>query len=337
MVSFVLTSTSPLRGDRAVRHHFPSVDRELALRFLKEGRIRRGGHVARLHDVFSPGDTVILEASAEWLGQPRVAAFSILYDAPGVIVVDKAAGVAMHEGGLLASADEDEVGESSEDVPLSRLLNETVALEEGFPGVSFLGRIDRATSGLVVAATSRSTSKILNELWTSGILRKSYLVVVHGKTLPEGKIDVPLAARRGARKGTGVIEEAITLYRSLAHGEGISLLLATLVTGRTHQIRRHMKAIRHPVVGDARYGDKKRDAKRQKVNGLMLHSWKLENDDEKVAALLPKRIAAAWPTRIREFLDANGIAATATEAAHTTKQPSYRSSRTSPTLRKNSS
>ena len=125
----------------------------------------------------------------------------------------------------------------------------------------------------------------LTEIFTSGEgVRKSYLALAKGK-MPraEGTVELALSeheqtSRSKERRGVN-FQEATTHYRVLSSMREASLLQLRIETGRTHQIRRHLQAIGHPVAGDSRYGDFpfNRTAKtRWGLRRMFLHAWKLE-------------------------------------------------------------
>lgn len=303
MIRFVAEAQdNGLRPDRALRKRFPDVDRALALKLLKSGRIKVGRAVARLSTTISEGELVEIKLAADRAGAPHVEQSVVLYEGDGYVVVDKGHGLAMHEGTGVTEADE----------TLRGRLASAYAIEEGFSGPSFLGRLDRATSGLVIAALSRAGLEATEPPWRRGEVEKGYLALVHGKTGEGGVIELPLAARRPRHRGTGRTEDARTRFLTLAHGKGTSLVMAFLDTGRTHQIRRHLKAIGHSVVFDPRYGDARKDRKtadRTEIDvesaGLMLHAWRYRHDGQLPGA--PDPLVAQVPDRMRSVIDAEGI------------------------------
>lgn len=134
-------------------------------------------------------------------------------------------------------------------------------------------RLDKPTSGTLLFALNADAARRLAEVFTNRGVRKTYLAVVRGFAPAHGLIDYPLVEQqdrmtdRLANKDKPA-QRAITAYRCLAtvelpHGVGryatsrYSLLRITPKTGRRHQIRRHMKHIFHPIVGDTTYGDGK--------------------------------------------------------------------------------
>ncbi|MBM4281625.1 MAG: RluA family pseudouridine synthase, partial [Deltaproteobacteria bacterium] len=302
-----------VRADHAVRARYPEVDRAFALRLLKDGRLRINGAQATLAARARAGSVVTIDAAANKLGPavlPPGPACTVLWQGDGVVVVDKADGVAMHgaEGAGDGGAAEDGDGDGED--TLSALLLERFGVEDDMPGPSFPGRLDRPTSGLVVACLSRPSETALQAAWTrkdargerDPVLKKEYLCIVHGRAPGEGDLEIPLAARRARGRGTGKVEDARTTFVTLAQSRRFSLLLCQLHTGRTHQIRRHMKAIGHPIVGDPRYGDARRDGdiRVDGAQGLMLHAWRLSHDGS--VAALPATLTAPVPERFRALL-----------------------------------
>ncbi len=152
-------------------------------------------------------------------------------------------------------------------------------------------RLDKATSGALLFALDKETARQITELFCGGRISKSYLAVVRGFTREEEQIDHPLKEKADKMTDQRADREkpakpAITGYRRLATIEiprpvgrystaRYSLVKAAPLTGRKHQIRRHMKHIFHPVVGDTTYGDgKQNDFFRRNFNcrRLLLHA-----------------------------------------------------------------
>ena len=148
------------------------------------------------------------------------------------------------------------------------------------PGI--VHRLDRDTSGIMVAAKTQSSFQYLKSLFQSHVIRKKYLALVHG-TFHErqGIVNKPIGIRSGSVKrsvrGTRLVKEAVTHFvvkRTFGKGdEGFSLLEVVPETGRTHQIRVHLASLHHPIAGDALYGRKKEPLQFPR---LMLHAFSLE-------------------------------------------------------------
>lgn len=119
-------------------------------------------------------------------------------------------------------------------------------------------RIDKDTDGILVFASSDATARELTALFRSRTVKKAYLAVVHGKPPEKGVIDEPLEKNKSKEK-----EPAITEFTRLATAEvewdgekrSYSLVRCEMKTGRFHQIRRHMRAVGHPLCGDPEYGN----------------------------------------------------------------------------------
>ena len=128
------------------------------------------------------------------------------------------------------------------------------------PGFVFrpLNRLDRGTSGLMAAAKHAHACQLLQRQLHSDCFVREYLAVVEGEFSGEGRIDLSISKAEGATVRRVVDaqrgQRAVTHYRSLAQGNGRTLVRLRLETGRTHQIRVHMAAIGHPVAGDFLYG-----------------------------------------------------------------------------------
>ena len=141
------------------------------------------------------------------------------------------------------------------------------------PGI--VHRLDKDTSGLMLVAKNDETQEALSNALRDRTVEKHYRALVEGKMKePSGRVDAPIGRSRKDRKKMAVDpegREAATLWRTLAEGRGCTLLDVRILTGRTHQIRVHMKHIGHPVCGDPVYGA----AKGAKVPCLMLHAFSL--------------------------------------------------------------
>ena len=155
------------------------------------------------------------------------------------------------------------------------------------PGI--VHRLDRDTSGLMVAAKDDRTQKALQDLIRLRVLDRRYVVLVHGYVAPDDGTIVTGIARSTKDRLRMVVSddpgarEAITTFKTLERfeagrrDEGYSLLECHLYTGRTHQIRVHMRHIGHPVVGDPLYG-KGSLLQNKGLTRQFLHSWHIRFD-----------------------------------------------------------
>ena len=126
--------------------------------------------------------------------------------------------------------------------------------------IHLVHRLDTWTSGAIVFARNRGAAAELSALFASRAVRKLYLAVVEGAVPRELQIESPVGGK-----------DAHTIVRPLRALEGMTLVEAEILTGRTHQIRVHMKSVERPVVGDLRYGST------LPAPRMLLHAWKLEH------------------------------------------------------------
>jgi len=193
---------------------------------------------------------------------------TIIYQDEDVIVVDKPAGLTVHP---------------APGHPSGTLVNALLALAPELAGLrdrvrpGIVHRLDRDTSGLLVVARNERARDDLIRQMKQREVSKTYLALVQGVPQPpQGTIEAPIGRHPRNRKKMAVVaggREAETRYRTREEVDGFALLEVEPVTGRTHQIRVHLAAIGHPVVGDSVYG------KRSDIVGRQfLHAWRLAFD-----------------------------------------------------------
>lgn len=150
-------------------------------------------------------------------------------------------------------------------------------------------RLDRPTSGLVLFALDKTTASQLGQAFEQRKVHKQYLAVVRGWTDEEGTIDYSLSPPKDERNEASTSKPAITAYTRLAQTDlpvalkphpsaRYSLLQLMPHTGRRHQLRRHMKHISHPIIGDTTYGKGPHNRLFRdmfKCQRLLLHAWQL--------------------------------------------------------------
>lgn len=183
---------------------------------------------------------------------PQDIPLSVLFEDEHLLVLDKPPGLVVHPA----------VGHRDGTLVNALLFHsQEWGGEADRPGL--VHRLDKDTSGVLVVAKNEASHAGMARAMKARTLVKEYLAVVYGRTaVTKGKVDLRILRdpRDRKRMATSRTEgrESTTLYERLGEstGEkaGLSLLLCTLVTGRTHQIRVHLKAIHHPIVGDATYG-----------------------------------------------------------------------------------
>ncbi len=243
-----------VRIDQYLVGVFPTpISRSHLKRLIDAGHIVVNGRPAKAHHKIQPCDLIEVsfdEPAPEPLKAEEMA-FDIVYEDEDIIVVNKAAGVAVHpapgtRSGTLVNA----------------LLNHCSKLSdinEARPGI--VHRLDKDTSGLIVIAKNNFSHAELARQFKERAVRKNYIALVRGIVeLDEGTVDLPIGRHPTNRQKMAVRydseKNAVTQYKVLKRFDGFTALLLNLKTGRTHQIRVHMAYLGHPVLGDAKYGVK---------------------------------------------------------------------------------
>lgn len=141
------------------------------------------------------------------------------------------------------------------------------------PGI--VHRLDKGTSGLIVVARNDISHRALSAQLKDRTLSRTYMAIVRGRVKEDaGELEGPIGRDPGERKRMAVVSGgrfARTRYQVVERGRGHTLLRCDLDTGRTHQIRVHLAALRHPIAGDADYGGRRPGEPERP----MLHAWRL--------------------------------------------------------------
>lgn len=180
---------------------------------------------------------------------------------------------------------------------------------------SICNRLDRNTSGIIVAGKSLMGLQVMSKILKDRSIHKYYRCIVSGKILKGQKIDGYLTKNAETNKVSLSTSELAnssyiqTEYRPIAIEDGITLLEVALITGRSHQIRAHLASIGHPIIGDYKYGNKKTNDGYKKKYGItsqLLHSYRLElpEIDGELSYLSGKTFIAEVPLPFGQVLNA---------------------------------
>jgi RluA family pseudouridine synthase len=226
-----------MRLDQAVPQRYPQISRRKARELIAQQRILVNDRPVRVASrEVAEGDRIVVVEDV-----PEIEVFRETND---WVAVNKPAGIATQ--------------------PMrdrkQRSLEELLRLR--YRDIYVVHRIDTQTSGVVVFARTRAAAARLSQLFASREVRKTYLAVIEGTIEHEETIESPIGGK-----------DAHTVVRPLRRLGETTLIEAEIRTGRTHQIRIHMKSIERPVAGDRRYGSS------VPAPRMMLHAWKLEHEE----------------------------------------------------------
>ena len=270
----VIIITAQESGDRVdalLARSVETLTRSAAQRLIGEGLVLLGGEPVRKNYKCAPGDEfeVTLPPAGEAELLPQDIPLSVVYEDGDVIVVDKPRGMVVHPApghpdGTLVNALLWRCGDSLSGIG-----------GEKRPGI--VHRIDKDTSGLIIAAKNDFAHQRLSAQLSDHSLARVYECVVRGRVRDDnGTVNAPIGRCPTDRKRMAVTQknsrEAVTHYEVLARYNGYTLVCCRLETGRTHQIRVHMAHIGHPLLGDALYGAQSPE---KGLEGQCLHAREL--------------------------------------------------------------
>jgi 23S rRNA pseudouridine1911/1915/1917 synthase len=258
------------RLDTFLAGRFVQFTRSRIKNLINEGMARVNGKPAKAGLKLSIGDAVELDVPEpkQPFAKPEEIPLDIVYEDGSLLVINKSRGLVVHpaagnESGTLVNALLSHCGD------LSGIAGELQ------PGI--VHRLDKDTTGLLVVAKNDKAHLSLSKQIAEKSARRIYLALVEGNVAEEhGRVDAPLGRSKADRKKIAVViggRPAATEYSVLERFGSCTLVECRLETGRTHQIRVHMKHIGHPVVGDPVYGVRKQLFN---VDGQLLHAARLE-------------------------------------------------------------
>ncbi len=270
MLTFTITPYDHGRRlESFLRAFLPTASFAYPRKLIKSGAVKLNNAVATPDSLLYIHDTVTVKESAALtaLLSTTPLTLDILYEDDSIVIVNKPSGLAMHRTAEL----------------------ESNLVEQGMAFMTWrkttcklypVNRLDRGTSGVVILAKSSTSAGLFGRQVKETGLDKLYLALVAGQPDDSGVINAALDGK-----------ESETRYQILASGSDCSLLKVVPISGRMHQIRRHLEMIGHPVLGDRRYGGKEI----KELAGFALHSFKtvLTTPDQKelvVCAPLPEEL-----------------------------------------------
>jgi len=305
----VTSNESGMRLDRWFKAHYPALTHGVLQKLLRKGQVRLDGGRVKANTRLEAGQKVrvppmqMAKTTAKRpIPSPRLSAADerfiqslVIYKDNRMLAINKPAGLAV-QGGTKTSRHIDGLldGLRFEANQRPRLVH----------------RLDKDTSGVLLLARDRPSASALGDALKSHEVRKTYWALVNGVPSPQrGEIDLPLVKKGGAQSERMCVAEeydtgakhAVTRYAVLEPA-GSKLCWAALwpLTGRTHQLRVHMAAIGHPIVGDGKYGGSEAHPGGEIEAKLYLHARKIEIANPsgkgalKITAELPDHMRKTW-------------------------------------------
>ncbi len=293
-----------LRLDRYLVSLLDNVSRTGAQQLIAEGAILVNGRQGKASYALRQGDEIqvlqTVPAPSRRDMTPQFIPLDVIYEDNDLLIINKPAGMVVHPA----------PGHYS-DTLVNALVARYPALQarEGNLRPGIVHRLDRDTSGLLIVARNTHTQTALMEQMKRHEIEKRYLALVEGVIgLDQGSIEAPIGRDPRHRQQMAITavgsRAALTHFRVLRRYAYHTLLLLQLATGRTHQIRVHLKAIGHPVVGDPVYGSGQ-SRKGIHLQRQFLHAYQLRFPHPISGKLV--EFEAPLPTDLQAVLDQESV------------------------------
>ncbi len=304
------------RMDKFLLKYMNKATKGFLYKMLRKKRIKLNGGRAEGNELLQAGDMIQLylaeDTIASFMEEKAVAQakqnFGVIYEDEDILVVNKPAGLLTHP----ERADD-------RDTLIDQILyylyqkGEYVLEANSSFTPALCNRLDRNTSGLVIAGKTLRGVQAVNETIRNHKLDKYYLTLVAGEIRHAGEITGYLTkdadknqVRISKQEGEGA--RTLTKFRPIAHAKGYTLLEIHLITGKTHQIRAHMQSIGHPVIGDRKYGSEHSNEKFRREYALsnqFLHALRVEWKEKEgfLGYLYGKEMTAPLPKTLQNICD----------------------------------
>ena len=315
------------RLDKLLAKFFSQAGKGFLYKMMRKKNITLNGKRCDGSERLAPGDEIQVffsdetmeklsgkgEAAKKAVAGKTSGHLDIIYEDSNILIVNKPLGILSQKA-------------RPEDVSLNELILDYL-IDSGHLPVgqlrtfrpSICNRLDRNTSGLVVAGTSLAGLQIMNAVFKDRSIHKYYQCLVKGRVRERQIIAGFLRKDEDTNKVTiyqQEVEEGVpimTEYLPMGGNDRMTLLQVTLITGRSHQIRAHLASIGHPIIGDFKYGDRAVNQKMKEkyhVEAQLLHSWKLtmpEKLSEPLEYLSGKTFFAPPPARFLRVMKGEGV------------------------------
>ncbi len=250
-----LTVDAALTGriDKVLGHHLKQFSRSQIQKWVTDGNVTVNGQPVKPKYKLAVGDQVVVspEAPQKIDLESENIPLDIVYEDDDVLVVNKPQGMVVHPA----------PGHPNHTLVNALLYHSPLSTINGEFRPGIVHRIDKDTSGLLMVAKNDMAHRSLAAQLKAKTNQREYVALVHGVIKQEaGTIDAPIGRSRKDRKKQAIVSDgrhAVTHFKVLKRYRHYTLVSCRLETGRTHQIRVHMKSIGHPLAGDPLYGPRK--------------------------------------------------------------------------------
>jgi 23S rRNA pseudouridine1911/1915/1917 synthase len=312
-LEFTIDSTAVgQRLDRYLVQALQAMSRTAVQQLIADGAVLVNGKAGKAGYMLRAGDVIrMLTAGISADRRPSQALplslpLDIIYEDDDLLVVNKPAGLVVHPAP--GHRDDTLVNALLAYLPDLRTADNEADAAQPMPArAGIVHRLDKDTSGLlIVAKSARAQQKLVEDMKQRKIVKR-YLALVEGAvSLEQGSIDAPIGRDPRRRQQMAITaigsREARTSFRVLQRFAHHTLLLLQLETGRTHQIRVHLKAIGHPVIGDPVYGSARGSASRRvPLKRQFLHAYQLRFQHPITGEML--ELEAPLPDDLQAVLD----------------------------------
>jgi pseudouridine synthase, RluA family len=254
------------RVDLFLAAAFKDYSRSYFQKLTEKGKVFVNGKVVLSSHKLKEGDEITVEFEKEESFEgikPEKIKIDVIYEDDDIILINKQPGIVVHP---------------SYGHPSGTLLNALMFHAKGKFSPYMVHRLDKDTSGIIIFAKNERAKISISKQLQKRVIKKIYYAAVKGTVVEnKGRIEAPLGRSKENRKIMSVNptakKMAITEFKVIERKGDFTLLEIRIITGRTHQIRSHMKYINHPVVGDVQYGGpEKADGKEFKRQMLHAHN-----------------------------------------------------------------
>ncbi len=251
---------SKTRLDQYIAIKIDNLNRNLVSKFFDKGKITVNKSIKKPSYTVKDGDRIEIDFDPVQSGVIPKIDLPILYEDDDCIVIDKPSGVLTHSKGAF-----------NQEATVATFISSRITKQKG-ERAGIVHRLDRATSGVIICAKTPSSYEWLSKQFADRKTIKTYIAVIEGVMNPEeGIIDAPIGRNPKKPQSFRVHpsgKTAQTQYKTINHNSNYSMLELQPKTGRTHQLRVHLKYLGHPIVGDSFYEGKPYER-------LLLHSKSL--------------------------------------------------------------